>query len=180
MSNITSKDETLKECPWCKRPSDSEGGINHVGGCAGLENAGLNRLQIYMLLKHSLPETKAERCLGNLLAIIHGDGGHYQAKHGDEKATEDAIAKYYATRFDALCPHGMPLAENICGPCSQGHPNRPAEKSEGDCPECEYYRSTGLGSCKKCGRDLVHCPKCKTTLAFEGDVCGLCNPVAQP
>lgn len=57
---------------------------------------------------------------------------------------------------------------------------RSAEKSEGDCSECDYYRSTGLGSCKKCGRDLVHCPKCKTALAFEGDVCGLCNPVAQP
>jgi hypothetical protein len=25
----------------------------------------------------------------------------------------------------AICPHGMPLAENICGPCSQGRPNRP-------------------------------------------------------
>lgn len=22
------------------------------------------------------------------------------------------------------CPHGMPLAENICGPCSKGEPNR--------------------------------------------------------
>jgi hypothetical protein len=26
-----------------------------------------------------------------------------------------------------LCPHGMPLAENVCGPCSQGRPNQPAE-----------------------------------------------------
>jgi hypothetical protein len=42
--------------------------------------------------------------LGAILAIIHGDGGHYQAEHGDAKATEDAIAKYYATRFDA---HGV-------------------------------------------------------------------------
>lgn len=24
----------------------------------------------------------------------------------------------------ALCPHGMPLAENVCGPCSEGQPNR--------------------------------------------------------
>jgi hypothetical protein len=24
------------------------------------------------------------------------------------------------------------------------------------------------------------CPTCKTELAFEGDVCGLCFPVAQP
>jgi hypothetical protein len=67
-----------------------------------------------------------DRLLGDMLAVIHGDGGHYQAKHGVAKAVADAIAKYYATRFDALCPHGMPLAENICGPCSQGRPNRRA------------------------------------------------------
>lgn len=23
-----------------------------------------------------------------------------------------------------LCPHGLPLAENVCGPCSQGRPNK--------------------------------------------------------
>lgn len=22
----------------------------------------------------------------------------------------------------ALCPHGMPLADNVCGPCSEGRP----------------------------------------------------------
>jgi hypothetical protein len=26
----------------------------------------------------------------------------------------------------------------------------------------------------------VECPKCRTELAFEGDVCGLCNPEVQP
>ena len=26
----------------------------------------------------------------NLLAVIHGDGGHYVARHGLEKAVEDA------------------------------------------------------------------------------------------
>lgn len=25
---------------------------------------------------------------------------------------------------ETLCPHGMPLADNICGPCSEGRPNR--------------------------------------------------------
>lgn len=80
-------------------------------------------------LERRAPETPAEGHLGRLLAIIHGDGGQYQSKHGDAKATEDAIAKYYATRFDALCPHGMPLAENICGPCSKGRPNRRAVKT---------------------------------------------------
>lgn len=33
---------------------------------------------------------KAETALGNLLAIIHRDGGHYQSEHGAEKAVEEA------------------------------------------------------------------------------------------
>lgn len=34
---------------------------------------------------------KSHRYFSDLMAIIHGDGGHYQAMHGDEKATIDAI-----------------------------------------------------------------------------------------
>lgn len=36
--------------------------------------------------------------LGELLAVIHGDGGHYQSDHGSEKATKDAIDKIYAMK----------------------------------------------------------------------------------
>ena len=35
--------------------------------------------------------TKIQRYLNDLLAIIHRDGGHYQAEHGYEKAVRDAI-----------------------------------------------------------------------------------------
>lgn len=36
-------------------------------------------------------ERERERqALGNLLAVIHRDGGHYQAEHGSKKAAEDA------------------------------------------------------------------------------------------
>ncbi len=35
----------LSECPYCKRPADERGGINHVGGCTGLQEIFLNRLQ---------------------------------------------------------------------------------------------------------------------------------------
>lgn len=34
--------------------------------------------------------TAAEKHLGNLLARIHGDGGHYQDEHGTDKAVEEA------------------------------------------------------------------------------------------
>jgi len=42
--------------------------------------------------------------LGNILAIMHGDGGHYQADHGTEKAVEDALKKWYdrADRIEKL------------------------------------------------------------------------------
>jgi hypothetical protein len=34
----------------------------------------------------------ADHLLGELLAVIHGDGGHYQEEHGSEKAEQDAEA----------------------------------------------------------------------------------------
>ena len=34
--------------------------------------------------------------LSNLLAVLHGDGGHYEAEHGTDHAVHDAIAKFYA------------------------------------------------------------------------------------
>jgi len=34
--------------------------------------------------------TESDSDLLNLLAVIHGDGGHYVARHGLEKAVEDA------------------------------------------------------------------------------------------
>lgn len=31
----------------------------------------------------------------NLMALMHGDGGHYFDKHGAKKAYDDAVTKYY-------------------------------------------------------------------------------------
>lgn len=36
--------------------------------------------------------------LNNLLATIHGDGGHYVSEHGLDKAVEDAIRKVVSQR----------------------------------------------------------------------------------
>lgn len=33
--------------------------------------------------------------LSSLLAVIHGDGGHYESEHGTTQAAEDAIAKFH-------------------------------------------------------------------------------------
>lgn len=48
----------LAQCPYCKRPTGDDGCIVHEGGCAGLENVVLNRLQ-YDLLVSRGAETKA-------------------------------------------------------------------------------------------------------------------------
>lgn len=37
---------------------------------------------------------------------------------------DDQPADSPSLETSALCPHGMPLAENVCGPCSEGRPNR--------------------------------------------------------
>jgi len=34
--------------------------------------------------------------VGELMAVMHADGGHYLAKHGMEKAIGDAMDKYHA------------------------------------------------------------------------------------
>ena len=49
-----------------------------------------------MTKRESPAPESAEYWLGEILAVIHGDGGHYRAQHGNQKATEDAIAKWHA------------------------------------------------------------------------------------
>jgi hypothetical protein len=36
---------------------------------------------------------------------------------------------------ETLCPHGLPLAENVCGPCSEGRPMRAVETPREHPPE---------------------------------------------
>ena len=35
------------------------------------------------------------KMLGELLAVLHADGGHYQYEHGTEKAVADSITNHY-------------------------------------------------------------------------------------
>jgi hypothetical protein len=36
----------------------------------------------------------ASKWFGEVMAMLHGDGGHYLAKHGPEKAALDAVARF--------------------------------------------------------------------------------------
>lgn len=46
------------------------------------------------ILATGLVSAKHDRLLGDLLAVIHRDGGHYQSDHGTEKAVADAHSKW--------------------------------------------------------------------------------------
>jgi len=52
----------------------------------------------YLCRKCAPPDAHADpqKLLRELLAVIHGDGGHYARRHGLAKATADALGHYYA------------------------------------------------------------------------------------
>jgi len=71
---------------------------------------------------------EAEKWLGELLAIIHRDGGHYQAQHGDEKAVNDAhviLARMFS-QSEAEPPAPAPVVPaagwSTCGGCGSNDP----------------------------------------------------------
>jgi uncharacterized protein YodC (DUF2158 family) len=58
-------------------------------------NEAPSRLSLIKAALASLPEPMDEESmLLNLLAVIHRDGGHYQAEHGTRKAVEDACKEW--------------------------------------------------------------------------------------
>lgn len=43
----------------------------------------------------------------------------------------DAICVERERCSQALCPHGLPIADNTCGPCSEGRPNKVTAQQRG-------------------------------------------------
>ena len=58
-------------------------------GVQGLAQLGRNAIERVAQLEH---------WLGNLLAVIHRDGGHYEYEHGTEKACADAETAVHVLR----------------------------------------------------------------------------------
>ena len=58
-------------------------------GVQGLAQLGRNAIERVAQLEH---------WLGNLLAVIHRDGGHYESEHGTEKACADAETAVHVLR----------------------------------------------------------------------------------
>ncbi len=56
----------------------------------------------------------ATKWFGEVMAIMHADGGHYLAKHGAEKAALDAVTKYHELHFELN--QALKGRMNICIP----------------------------------------------------------------
>jgi hypothetical protein len=71
-------------------PAVGEAGISVPQLLANATFIAASRTFVPRLLAEVRELQRAEHLLRDLLALIHGDGGHYAAKHGLEKATTDA------------------------------------------------------------------------------------------
>lgn len=72
-----------------------------------------------------------ERCMG-VIFEVHTKEPSYVVKvteHMFVVLMESELRPAVTKDAPRLCPHGMPLEENICGPCSQGRPNRRADET---------------------------------------------------
>lgn len=71
--------------------------------------------------------------IGELLAVIHGDGGHYRAQHGTDKACLDALSIIYKLRAKPTMPSDRCLPSCMmpdgAAPC-QGYSELQKENAE--------------------------------------------------
>lgn len=85
-------------------------------------------------------------------ALRREEENGYERGLRDAKAHPETIGLQRATQETrALCPHGMPLAENVCGPCSEGRPNTVTRTVWTKNSDSDPY-------CVHCGEDLGHAP----------------------
>lgn len=71
--------------------------IARLTGCLERANAQAEHFEREWYLRGEVLDT-AEYWLGSLLAVIHRDGGHYEAEHGTARAADDAIAAVHVLR----------------------------------------------------------------------------------
>lgn len=200
MSNPTSNQQLLP-CPFCGAPAREQERWSSHYGCSnekcGALHAGLTAAQWNRrppagaasgVIGHDLMrqasvgemrgagETSVEPFRPRIdlerlrdMRLAHGHGGPVVEIPGN------AVARCCSCGASVKLVRQV-YGYNICAACDAAtSPLKTSREPAPECPECDYYRSTGLGACKNCGRGLVHCPKCKTELAFEGDKCWECE-----
>lgn len=65
------------------------------GSLGLIQYAGVDMLQ-YAAAVSAADNAALTQHLGNILAVLHGDGGHYEAEHGTDKAVADALTRFYS------------------------------------------------------------------------------------
>ena len=76
------------------------------------------------------PEREALRAAGNLLAVIHRDGGHYIQEHGWKKAGEDAEAEVLRLRSERESAETLAEAAAPVVSALQADPALPPSKTD--------------------------------------------------
>ena len=71
--------------------------IARLTACLERANAQAEKFEREWYLRGDVLDA-TEYWLGSLLAVIHRDGGHYQAEHGMQKASGDAITAVHVLR----------------------------------------------------------------------------------
>jgi hypothetical protein len=56
----------------------------------------------------------------------------------DTRISATPVASSHDRLSIGLCPHGFALADNVCGPCSEGRPSKPADEWAGIKERCEH------------------------------------------
>lgn len=69
---------------------------------------------VRQLLTTPVPGDSVASAVGDLLAVMHGDGGHYHAEHGTEKAAADALVKYNAIQ-QSIAERTPPASGEVVG-----------------------------------------------------------------
>ena len=85
------------------------------------ENAILRSQLVEGDTHHIVQGLRAQLDMGlNLLAVIHRDGGHYEAEHGFDQAVKDAQALVLAERAQLATKHEHQHGIDVCVYCAKG------------------------------------------------------------
>jgi hypothetical protein len=126
---------------------------------------------------HLLPsgECGGVNHIGELLAVIHGDGGHYQAEHGVQKAAKDALLKVIEmmTKIATNPPAQTAQVDGIAK--AAAYIQKKADDYAAE--NCSSEPDTGapVYHFGNAGMDYHH-----TLIELAEDVAGLSPPTAEP
>lgn len=76
------------ECPYCKKPADSDGSIFHAGGCRGLDDIKMTRLQYDSLVARTAQPPRIRRVVREELAKTSAPAVQVEEKDFDRERRE--------------------------------------------------------------------------------------------